>query len=92
MAKQLAWRSLIKFIRKAKAVKHDPIQDKLLDAEGVVMDVDSNFIVLNESSSVDFIEVSSLQVASLQMRGNNAMNRDAFGEAVNCRQTVTMTV
>ena len=85
MAKQLVWRSLRKFMKKAKEVKNDPIQDKLLDIEGVIIDSDGKFVVVEEGAA-DFIDVSSLQVASLQMRSNRGgIKNDLFGEALNCK-------
>ena len=53
-------RSLAKFVAKAKEVKGDPIQEKLLDSEAVELDDRSNFIVIEHSQQIDFIPVSAL--------------------------------
>ena len=57
--KSLAWRSVLKFVKKAKEIKGDPIQEKLLDSEAAIMDEDGNMVVEEGRSSLDFIPVAS---------------------------------
>ena len=47
-SKSLVWRSFVKFATKAKAVKGDPIQERLLDSDATVMDVNGDMIVTEE--------------------------------------------
>lgn len=58
--KILALASILKFSAKAKAIKGDSIQEKLLDSDAVIMDDYSNFVVVEHSSSIDFIPVEAL--------------------------------
>ena len=58
--KILALASILKFSAKAKAIKADSIQEKLLDSDAVIMDDYSNFVVVEHSSSIDFIPVEAL--------------------------------
>ena len=96
-------RSLSKFVAKAKEVKGDPIQEKLLDSEAVELDDHSNFVVIEHSQQIDFIPVSALQVSTLEMQQRNSSKKskkaqpqadvDAlYGNALNCKQTITTTV
>ena len=66
--KHLTMRSFNKFAIKAREIKGDPIQEKLLDSEAVIMDQDSNFVVVDHSKSIDFVPVHALQVSTLVMR------------------------
>ena len=49
MQKILAFRSLLKFVKKAKEIKGDMIQEKLLDSEAVIIDEHGNLVVVNHS-------------------------------------------
>lgn len=83
---------MLKFVKKAKEIKGDPIQEKLLDSEAAIMDEDGNMIVEEGRSSLDFIPVASFKVASVTMRNRRIPDSEIYGEAVNCRQRVTTTV
>ena len=85
--KKLAMRALDKFVTKAKQIKGDPIQEKLLDSEAVIIDEDNNFVVVEHSKSIDFVPVAALQVSTLVMSVAAARpQRDYdFGNALNCK-------
>ena len=85
--KKLAMRALDKFVTKAKQIKGDPIQEKLLDSEAVIIDEDNNFVVIEHSKSIDFVPVAALQVSTLVMSVAAAQpQRDYdFGNALNCK-------
>ena len=53
-------RSLAKYLAKSKQVRGDPIQERLLEADGVIIDDHNELIVVNPSQSVDFIPVHAL--------------------------------
>ena len=87
--KVLAMRALFKFVKKAKAIKGDPIQERLIDSEAVEMDENGDFVVVNHSSSIDFIPVNALQISTLTM---SAPTEITYGNAVNCKQTLSTSV
>ena len=60
MQKILAFRSLLKFVKKAKEIEGDTIPEKFLDSEAVIIDEHGNLVVVNHSQSIDFIPVSAL--------------------------------
>lgn len=100
-AKQaLALKSLARFAQKAKAVKGDAIQEKLLASEAVELDEAGNFVVVEHSQSIDFIPVAALQVSTLTMRQRTSSKTRArpeeadalYGNALNCQQTILTSV
>ena len=47
--KALALKSLFKFVAKAKEIKGDTIQEKLLNSEAVIIDEEGNLVVVEHS-------------------------------------------
>ena len=87
-------RSFTKFVAKAKEIKGDPIQENLLNSEAVIIDENGQFIVIEHSQSIDFFSIQALQVSTLVMSTAPARStRDIqYGNAVNCKQTISTSV
>ena len=69
-----------------------------MDKEQVIIDENNEFVVIEPSQSVDFIPVAALQVQTVQMSSTHQYHPRKkestvdFGNAVNCKQTITRTV
>ena len=58
--KALAIRSFAKYQAKSKQSTGDPIQEKLLYSDAVIINDDNEFEVVDHSASIDFIPVDAL--------------------------------
>ena len=93
--KSVTVKSFQRYKEKARAVRGDRIQEKLLNSDAVVMDRDSgDFVVVEHSSSIDFIPVDTLQVSTIVMQPAPAKSplEVKYGNAINCKQTLSTSV
>lgn len=65
---QVSLKSFFKFIAKAKEIKGDSIQERLLDSESVIIDENNKFVIVKPYASVDFVDVETYQVSHMDIR------------------------